>query len=223
MTGFYLKEKRHAGGDFKSEEDIRKIHWKTSPLAIFFFHFQEQFCTFPSEGKVCSAGRGAGGREGCHFFFFFFCVGLKCRGRNENQLAGRHYLSILVQECIDMERKNRPSPNPVKPAPPPLPFLSLYFIFSIWPFSKESWCSHKTRDLQTGWWCELMYSCAEGIHFFVETGLLTTKYQLNVTHVFSQHQEQIIFLLSEWTSTNPPQNSHVLSFQKWIFYFALKY
>ena len=26
MTGFYLKEKRHAGGDFKSEEDIRKIN-----------------------------------------------------------------------------------------------------------------------------------------------------------------------------------------------------
>ena len=59
MTGFYLKEKRQAGGDFKSEEDIRKIHWKKSPLAIlFFFHFQEQFCTFPSEGKVCSVGRG---------------------------------------------------------------------------------------------------------------------------------------------------------------------
>lgn len=41
---------------------------------------------------------------------FFFCVGLKCRGRNENQLAGRHYLSILLQECIDTERENRPSP-----------------------------------------------------------------------------------------------------------------
>lgn len=26
MTGFYLKEKRQAGGDFKSEEDIGKIH-----------------------------------------------------------------------------------------------------------------------------------------------------------------------------------------------------
>lgn len=51
------------------------------------------------------SGEGAGRREGrC-----FFCVGLKCKGRNENQLAGRHYLSILLQECIDMERKNRPS------------------------------------------------------------------------------------------------------------------
>lgn len=53
-----LKRKRHAEGDFKSEEDIRKIHWKWSPLAIFFFHFQEQFCTFPSEWKMCSVERG---------------------------------------------------------------------------------------------------------------------------------------------------------------------
>lgn len=46
----------------------------------------------------------------------FFFVGLKCKGRNENQLAGRHYLSILLQECIDMGRKNRPAPNPARPA-----------------------------------------------------------------------------------------------------------
>lgn len=105
MTGFYLKEKRHAGGDFKSEEDIRKIHWKKRSLRqFFFFHFQEQFCCYPSERKVCSVERGQ--EEGG---MLFFCVGLKCRGRNENQLAGRHYLSILVQESIDMESKNRPS------------------------------------------------------------------------------------------------------------------
>lgn len=53
--------------------------------------------------------------------FFFFFVSLKCRGRNENQLAGRHYLSILVQGCIDMERENRPFPNPVR--------LALFFFF----------------------------------------------------------------------------------------------
>lgn len=61
-----------------------------------------------------------------------FSIGLKCRGRNENQLAGRHYLSILLQECIDTERKNRPSPNPVRPGllfffPPSLSLLLLHF------------------------------------------------------------------------------------------------
>lgn len=108
MTGFYLKEKRQAGGDFKSEEDIRKIHWKKSPLAIFF-SLSGTICTFPSEGKVCSHERGREEGMDTVFLFLFFWVGLKCRRCNENQLAGRHYLSVLVKECIDLERKNRPS------------------------------------------------------------------------------------------------------------------
>lgn len=128
MTGFYLKEKRHAGGDFKSEEDIRKIHWKKSPLAIFFFTFRNNFVPFLQREK-CIQLRG-GGRKGG---MLFFCVSLKCKGRNENQLAGRHYLSILVQECIDMERKNRPSPNPARPAifffSPSSPFSVSIFLF----------------------------------------------------------------------------------------------
>ena len=37
-----------------------------------------------------------------------YCVVLKCTAPNENQLAGRHYLSIQAQERMDMERKNRP-------------------------------------------------------------------------------------------------------------------
>ena len=68
-----LKRKKARRGDFKSEEDIRKIHWKKSPLAIsffflFFFHSQEQFCTFPSEGRVCSVERGQ--EEGRDAVFF---------------------------------------------------------------------------------------------------------------------------------------------------------
>lgn len=108
----YLKEKRHAAGDLKSEEDIRKIHWKKSPLAIlfFFFTFRNNFVPFPQREK-CSVERGQ--KEGRDAVFW---VGLKCKGCNENQLAGRHYLSIVVQECIDMERKNRPAPNPLKPS-----------------------------------------------------------------------------------------------------------
>lgn len=68
--------------------------------------------------EKCVQLRG-GRRKGGMLFFW---VGLKCKGCNENQLAGRHYLSIVVQECIDMERKNRPSPNPVRPV---LLFFSL--------------------------------------------------------------------------------------------------
>lgn len=81
---------------------------------------------------MCSVERG---QEEGRDAVFFVCVGLKCKGRNENQLAGRHYLSILVQECIDMGKKNRPSPNPVRPALlffiPPSLSPSLYFIFKI--------------------------------------------------------------------------------------------
>lgn len=99
-----LKRKRHAGGDLKSEEDIRKIHWKRSPLAIFFFTFRNNFIPFLRREKCVQLRRGR--RKGG--MLFFLCVGLKCKGRNENQLAGRHYLSILVQECIDMRGKTGP-------------------------------------------------------------------------------------------------------------------
>lgn len=51
-------------------------------------------------------GEGTGGREGCCVCVH---VGLKCRGRNENQLAGRHCLSTLDRESSDTERKARPS------------------------------------------------------------------------------------------------------------------
>lgn len=68
-----LKRKKACRGDFKSEEDIRKIHWKKLPLAVsslffFFFYSQEQFCTFPSEGNVCSVERGQ--EEGRDAVFF---------------------------------------------------------------------------------------------------------------------------------------------------------
>lgn len=121
-------------GETSSLKRILEKYIEKSPLRQFFFHFQEQFCTFPSEGKVCSVERGQEeGRDAV------FCVGLKCKGRNENQLAGRHYLSILVQECIDMERKNRPSPNPVRPVLlfffPPSPSLLLFHFQDIKQFS----------------------------------------------------------------------------------------
>lgn len=68
MTGFYLKEKRHAGGDFKSEEDIRKIHWKKSPLAIFF-SLSETILYLSFRGKsVLSLGGQEEGRDAGFFF-----------------------------------------------------------------------------------------------------------------------------------------------------------
>lgn len=67
MTGFYLKEKRLAGGDFKSEEDIGKIHWKWFPPAFFFFFltFRNNFVPFLQSGKCVQWREGR--REGSFF------------------------------------------------------------------------------------------------------------------------------------------------------------
>jgi len=135
MTGFYLKEKRHAGGDFRSKEDIRKIHWKKSPLAMFFT-FRSNFVPC-LQRENCVQMRGGKRKGGMPFFFSFRC--------NENQLAGRHYLSILVGECIDMKRKNRPSPNPVKPSVLFLRFFSPSISFSRENIPQTELCFHKTR------------------------------------------------------------------------------
>lgn len=127
-----LKRKKGMQGETSSLKRILEKYIEKSPLWQFFFlTFRNNFVPFLQREK-CAQSRG-GSRKGG--MLGFFCVGLKCKGRNENQLAGRHYLSILVQECIDMGKKNRPSPNPVRPALlffiPPSLSPSLYFIFKI--------------------------------------------------------------------------------------------
>ena len=101
-------------GETPSLRRILEKYIEKCPLWQHFFFFSLSGTILYLSFRRGKGGvQGAGGREGC---CFFFGAGLKCRGRNENQLAGRHYLSILAQECTDMERKNRPSSNPVKPA-----------------------------------------------------------------------------------------------------------
>lgn len=107
MTGFYLKEKG-LQGETSSLKRILEKYIENSTLWHFFFHFQKQFWTFHSVESVFGREK-AGGREGDSFFFY---VSLKCKGCNWNQLAGRHYLSILLQDSIDVKKKNRPSLNP---------------------------------------------------------------------------------------------------------------
>ena len=68
-----LKRKKARRGDFKSEEDIRKIHWKKSPLAIsffflFFFSLSGTILYLSFRGKSVFSGEGAGRREGRCFF-----------------------------------------------------------------------------------------------------------------------------------------------------------
>lgn len=115
-------------GETSSLKRILEKYIEKSPLWQYFFStFRNNFVPFLQREKCVQLGGGR--RKGG---MLFFCVGLKCKGRNENQLAGRHYLSILLQECIDMERKNRPSPNPVRPArlfffPPSLSLLLFHF------------------------------------------------------------------------------------------------
>lgn len=73
MTGFYLKEKRHAGETSSLKRILEKYIeksrlWQFLLFFFFFFYSQEQFCTFPSEGNVCSVERGQ--EEGRHAVFF---------------------------------------------------------------------------------------------------------------------------------------------------------
>lgn len=164
-----LKRKKAWGETSSLKRILEKYIEKKSPPAIFF-HFQEQFCTLLSEGSVLS-WEGVEGRE----------VVLRRTGYNENQLAGRHYLSIVVQECIDIERKNRPFPNLVRLAllfaclSPLSPFLDRK-QFSNWDdvFTKLGWC----RLLFWGFW----YMFLSGIrHLF-----------------YCKHQEQCIKKLCSW-------------------------
>jgi len=106
-----LQRKKGMQGETSSLKRILEKYIEKSPLWTFSFTFRNNFIPF-FEMENCAQLRG-GGRKGGMLFFW---VDLKCKGCNENQLAGRHYLSIVVQECIDMKRKNRPSPNPVRPA-----------------------------------------------------------------------------------------------------------
>lgn len=62
-----LKRKRHAWGDFKSEEDIRKIHWKKSPLAIVSGPILYLF--FRGKSVFSGSERGAQRKEGAMPFF----------------------------------------------------------------------------------------------------------------------------------------------------------
>lgn len=57
MTGLYLKENKGTQGEISSLKRILEKYIENSPLWQFFFHFQKQFCTFPSEWKVCSVER----------------------------------------------------------------------------------------------------------------------------------------------------------------------
>lgn len=102
-------------GETASLKRILEKYIENSPLRhFFFFHFQKQFRTFPSAWKACSLERGGQGERRAAGFFFY--VGLKCKGCNWNQLAGRQYLSILLQDSIDVKKKNRPSLHPAGPA-----------------------------------------------------------------------------------------------------------
>lgn len=67
QQGLFKSKKRKQWGDYKSKEDIKKIHRKKPvPRGHFFFLlFQEQFCTFPSQSPP---GCKDVGEEG-----FFFC------------------------------------------------------------------------------------------------------------------------------------------------------
>lgn len=196
-------------GETSSLKRILEKYIEKSPLwQYFFFTFKNNFVPFLQREK-CVQSRG-GRRKGG---MLFFCVGLKWKGRNENQLAGRHYLSILVQGCIDMVRKNRPSPNPVKPAllfffPPSLSLLLFHFLdrkqFSNWVdvFTKQG------SDFQAGWWCELMrgYTC------ICQSQI---QHQLNFTcfppNIKSKTLTIILFLYFISMNTNPIKISDMLS------------
>lgn len=62
----YLKEKRQRE-TWSLKRILEKYIEEKKVASGHFFHFQEQFCTFPSEGKVCSL---VGQKEGRDAVFF---------------------------------------------------------------------------------------------------------------------------------------------------------
>lgn len=92
MTGLYLKEKRHAGADFKSEE---QKYMEKSPLWQISFSFRNNFVPFLQRDKHVQM---KGGREKGGIMFFFFCEGGVMK---TNWQAVTIYLSWL-RGCIDI-------------------------------------------------------------------------------------------------------------------------
>lgn len=130
-----LKRKKACRGDFKSEEDIRKIHWKKSPLAVsflffFFFTLRNNFVPF-LQREMCVQWRGGRKKGGTLFFL--------CRVWSAKDVMKTNWQAVTIylsccRSALTWRGKTGPLSNPVRPARlfffPPSCSLPLYISFS---------------------------------------------------------------------------------------------
>lgn len=103
---------------------LEKYIENSCPWHFFSLFFWNNFV--PSLQREKCAQWGEGNIEGCRFFFLVWSAKdvMKTNWRAVTIYPSR------CEECIDMEKKNRPSPNPVRPCVSP-PLSSFPLVFSL--------------------------------------------------------------------------------------------
>lgn len=132
-----LKRKKACGGETSSLGRILEKYIENSPLWPYFFHFQEQFCTVPSDWSACLVERGGvegggGGVKEWRDAVFFMLVWSAKDVMKTNWQAVTIYLS-RCRSALTWRRKTDPlliQPGLHTP-PNPHPLFHFFFFFKM--------------------------------------------------------------------------------------------